>query len=192
MRECRDVVGRSGVREPARLPGGPAAVPPLEPGAGGRGRPDHGPAPVAAGAAHPSRPAQPTIGELASYLLIRHHSAVQLADRVEALGLVRRHRDDDGRRLVRLQLTPAGARRRAALGAAHLEELRRPASLATAAAGLDAAAGAEPHRPLLAPSASERARSRPTGSTGWARLPPAGHPWRAPSDRPPRTRRPWR
>lgn len=64
---------------------------------------------------------------------------------------VRRHRDDDGRRLVRLQLTPAGARRRAALGAAHLEELRRPASLATAAAGLDAAAGAEPHRPLLAP-----------------------------------------
>jgi DNA-binding MarR family transcriptional regulator len=111
---------------------------------------------------HPDPPS-PTIGELASYLLIRHHSAVQLADRVEALGLVRRHRDDDGRRLVRLQLTPAGARRRA-----------------------------EPHRPLLAPSASERARSRPTGSTGWARLPPAGHPWRAPSDRPPRTRRPWR
>jgi DNA-binding MarR family transcriptional regulator len=81
---------------------------------------------------HPDPPS-PTIGELASYLLIRHHSAVQLADRVEALGLVRRHRDDDGRRLVRLQLTPAGARRRAALGAAHLEELRRgapPARLA--------------------------------------------------------------
>jgi sucrose phosphorylase len=109
------------------------------------------------------------------------------------LGLVRRHRDDDGRRLMRLQLTPAGARRRAALGAAHLEELSRLASLATAAAvGLDAAAGAEPHRPRLAPSASEGARSRPTGSTGWARLPPAGHPWRAPGDRPPRTRRPWR
>jgi DNA-binding MarR family transcriptional regulator len=141
---------------------------------------------------HPDPPS-PTIGELASYLLIRHHSAVQLADRVEALGLVRRHRDDDGRRLVRLQLTPAGARRRAALGAAHLEELRRLASLATAAAaGLDAAAGAEPHCTRLDPSASEGARSRPTGSTGWARLPPAGHPWRAPGDRPPRTRRPWR
>ena len=140
---------------------------------------------------HPDPPS-PTIGELASHLLIRHHSAVQLADRVEVLGLVRRHRDHDGRRLVRLQLTPAGARRRAALGAAHLEELRRLASLAAAAAGLDAAAGAEPHRPRLVPSASEGARSRPTGSTGWARLPPAGHPWRAPGDRPPRTRRPWR
>jgi DNA-binding MarR family transcriptional regulator len=66
---------------------------------------------------HPDPPS-PTIGELASYLLIRHHSTVQLADRVEALGLVRRHHDDD-RRLVRLQLTPAGAWRRAAFGAAH-------------------------------------------------------------------------
>lgn len=192
MRECRDVVGRSGYenllasrvalqrflrwsQEQAAVAGLTTAQHQL----------------LLVLRIHPDPPS-PTIGELASYLLIRHHSAVQLADRVEVLGLVRRHRDDDGRRLVRLQLTPAGARRRAALGAAHLEEPRRPASLATAAAGLDAAAGAEPHRPLLAPSASERARSRPTGSTGWARLPPAGHPWRAPSDRPPRTRRPWR
>jgi hypothetical protein len=58
---------------------------------------------------HPDPPS-PTIGELASYLLIRHHSTVQLTDRVNWLG------------------PPAAA----------------------------------------------------------------GHPWRAPGDRPPRTRRPWR
>jgi DNA-binding MarR family transcriptional regulator len=78
---------------------------------------------------HPD-PRGPTIGELASYLLVRHHSAVQLADRAEALGLIRRRRDDDDRRLVRVRLTPAGSRRVAGLGTAHLEELRRLASLA--------------------------------------------------------------
>ena len=84
---------------------------------------------------HPD-PRGPTIGELASCLLVRHHSAVQLADRAEALGLIRRRRDDEDRRLVRVRLTPAGSRRVAALGAAHLEELRRLASLATAVAAV--------------------------------------------------------
>jgi DNA-binding MarR family transcriptional regulator len=85
---------------------------------------------------HPD-PRGPTIGQLASYLLVRHHSAVQLADRAEALGLIRRRRDDDDRRLVRVQLTPAGARRVAGLGAAHLEELRRLGSLAAAIAAVN-------------------------------------------------------
>ena len=83
---------------------------------------------------HPD-PRGPTIGELAASLLVRHHSAVQLADRVEALGLVRRRRDADDRRLVRLRLTPAGERRVADLAAAHLEELRRLAALAAVTAG---------------------------------------------------------
>jgi DNA-binding MarR family transcriptional regulator len=78
---------------------------------------------------HPD-PRGPTIGELASCLLVRHHSAVQLADRAEALGLIRRRRDDHDRRLVRVQLTPFGSGRVAGLGPAHLEELRRLASLA--------------------------------------------------------------
>ena len=82
---------------------------------------------------HPD-PRGPTIGELASCLLIRHHSAVQLVDRVEALGLARRRRDDDDRRLVRLRLTPAGSRLLTALGAVHLEELRRLASMAATTA----------------------------------------------------------
>ena len=80
----------------------------------------------------------PTIGEVASDLLIRHHSAVQLADRVELLGLIRRRRGDGDRRVVRLRLTRAGERRVAALSAAHLEEIQRLAAAAAAVAGPDA------------------------------------------------------
>jgi DNA-binding MarR family transcriptional regulator len=86
---------------------------------------------------HPDQ-AGPTISELAGQLLIRPHSAVQLADRVEALGLVRRHRDDSDRRLVRLQLTPAGRRRVRELDPTHSEELRRLATLAAVTTGLHA------------------------------------------------------
>jgi DNA-binding MarR family transcriptional regulator len=91
---------------------------------------------------HPD-PRGPTIGEVASDLLIRHHSAVQLADRVEALGLIRRRRSDDDRRVVRLQLTRAGERRVAVLSAAHLEEMPRLAAAAAAVAELNAAEAAE-------------------------------------------------
>jgi DNA-binding MarR family transcriptional regulator len=67
----------------------------------------------------------PTIGELADHLLLRHHGAVQLADRAEAAGLVLRRRDDADHRLVRVLLTPAGETVLAELAADHLEELRR-------------------------------------------------------------------
>jgi DNA-binding MarR family transcriptional regulator len=65
----------------------------------------------------------PTIGDVADALLVRHHSAVGLVDRAEAAGLVRRRVDRDDARVVRLALTPAGARRLAHLTTAHLEEL---------------------------------------------------------------------
>ncbi|MFC4009065.1 MarR family transcriptional regulator [Nonomuraea purpurea] len=68
----------------------------------------------------------PTIGELAGYLCTRHHSAVQLIDRVEQLGLVVRNRGGGrDRRVVRLTLTEAGEGKLALLSAAHLEELQR-------------------------------------------------------------------
>jgi DNA-binding MarR family transcriptional regulator len=92
---------------------------------------------------HPD-PRGPTSGELAAALLVRHHSAVQLADRAEVLGLVRRHRDRDDRRLVRVRLTPAGTRRITALGAAHAEEFHRLAALATTARRTSAAAKSHP------------------------------------------------
>lgn len=70
-------------------------------------------------------PGGPTIGQVADYLLIRHHSAVELVDRTERAGLVVRVRDDTDHRAVRLQVSADGARILAALSAAHLEELSR-------------------------------------------------------------------
>lgn len=70
-------------------------------------------------------PAGPTIGEVADYLLLRHHSTVGLVDRAEAAGLVHRVRDEADHRVVRLRLTEEGARRLEALSALHLEELER-------------------------------------------------------------------
>lgn len=67
----------------------------------------------------------PTIGEVADYLLLRHHSAVGLVDRAEAAGLVERTRCEDDHRIVRLGLTEDGAARLEALSALHLEELER-------------------------------------------------------------------
>jgi DNA-binding MarR family transcriptional regulator len=67
--------------------------------------------------------AGPTIGALADSLLLRHHSAVGLVDRAEAAGLVRRRVDPDDARVVRVALTPTGARRLARLTDAHLDEL---------------------------------------------------------------------
>jgi DNA-binding MarR family transcriptional regulator len=67
----------------------------------------------------------PTIGDVAEHLLLRHHSVVGLVDRAAEAGLVERHIDAADHRVVRLALTPAGARRLATLAAAHIEELRR-------------------------------------------------------------------
>ena len=70
-------------------------------------------------------PRGPTIGEVADYLFIRHHSAVGLVDRADAAGLIRRAEDPDDRRAVRLSLTAAGAAALARLSALHIEELGR-------------------------------------------------------------------
>lgn len=67
----------------------------------------------------------PSIGEVAHHLLLRHHSAVELVDRTVAAGLLERADDPDDQRVVRLRLTPAGAEKVEALAAAHLEELSR-------------------------------------------------------------------
>lgn len=67
----------------------------------------------------------PTIGELSEYLVLRHHSVVELIDRAAGAGLVRRERDSDDHRVVRLALTADGRRRIEQLSQLHLEELRR-------------------------------------------------------------------
>ena len=67
----------------------------------------------------------PTIGDVAEYLQLRHHSVVGLVDRAEAAGLVRRVGDSYDARVVRLSLTPIARRRLMSLAAVHLEELSR-------------------------------------------------------------------
>ncbi len=87
---------------------------------------------------HPD-PRGPTIGEVAGYLLVRHHSAVELIDRAVAAGLVARQTDSEDARTVRVTLTPLGAERLEWLAASHLEELGRLNSqLHSLWAGLDA------------------------------------------------------
>ncbi|HET8872139.1 MAG TPA: MarR family winged helix-turn-helix transcriptional regulator [Gaiellaceae bacterium] len=71
---------------------------------------------------HPD-PEGPTIGDVAGYLLLRHHSAVGLVDRAESAGLVARRKDPANHCVVRLKLTPKGSAKLEALGELHLEEL---------------------------------------------------------------------
>jgi uncharacterized protein YeaO (DUF488 family)/DNA-binding MarR family transcriptional regulator len=73
-------------------------------------------------------PRGPTISDIAGYLLLRHHSAVELTQRVGALGLIRRVSDPDDGRVVRLALTDKGSDALQRLASLHLEELSRLAS----------------------------------------------------------------
>jgi DNA-binding MarR family transcriptional regulator len=66
-----------------------------------------------------------SIGELAERLLIRHHSAVGLVQRLIASGYVARAKDPGDARRVHLELRPRGEKLLARLTAAHRDELRR-------------------------------------------------------------------
>jgi DNA-binding MarR family transcriptional regulator len=67
----------------------------------------------------------PSVGEVAEYLLLRHHSAVELVDRAVKAELVRRVVDADDQRVVRIELTDQGHDTLNALARAHLDELSR-------------------------------------------------------------------
>ncbi|MDY0884798.1 MarR family winged helix-turn-helix transcriptional regulator [Dongia soli] len=66
-----------------------------------------------------------TISELANYLLIQHHSAVELVDRLVALDLVNREQDKTDKRKVLVSLTPAARERLKHMSVVHIAELRR-------------------------------------------------------------------
>jgi DNA-binding MarR family transcriptional regulator len=67
---------------------------------------------------------RPRIAEVAERLQIHHHSAVELVNRLEARGFIRRERGSEDRREVMLQLTPKGERVLRELSLHHREELR--------------------------------------------------------------------
>src|SRR5215467_9617733 len=76
-----------------------------------------------------------TVGALAERLQLRHHSTVELVDRSEARGLVRRAPHPGGRRQVIVALTAAGAGLLRRLSLAHRTELRTVAPRLAAALG---------------------------------------------------------
>jgi len=67
----------------------------------------------------------PSVGELADYLVTKHHSVVELIDRAVDVGVVERRRDAADQRVVHLLLTPLGEEKIESLTRLHLEELRR-------------------------------------------------------------------
>jgi DNA-binding MarR family transcriptional regulator len=86
---------------------------------------------------HPD-PRGPTIGDLADYLVVRHHSAVGLTDRAARAGLVVRHPDPERPSVVRVALTDLGREKLEALATVTLAEI---AQLGPTMAALWAALG---------------------------------------------------
>ena len=68
-----------------------------------------------------------TVGDLAHHLLLRHHTAVGLVDRLVRASLVVRTHDEGDRRRVLLTLTARADKVLTKLSATHLMEMRRNA-----------------------------------------------------------------
>jgi DNA-binding MarR family transcriptional regulator len=78
-----------------------------------------------------------TIRTLAERMALKHHSAVELIDRLESGGLVRRSRGQGDKREVRVSLLPRGAKLLERVARGRLGELKtRGAALADAIATL--------------------------------------------------------
>lgn len=66
-----------------------------------------------------------TMGEMAEWLQIKHHSAVGLVDRLESQNLVKRKRDKNDKRVVCIGLTRKGERILEKLAALNKQELKK-------------------------------------------------------------------
>jgi DNA-binding MarR family transcriptional regulator len=94
---------------------------------------------------HPD-PAGPTVGEIADYLVLRHHSAVGLIDRAVGDGLVQRIPDAASKSVVHVTLTPAGTHKLNTLAETHLQELAHLGpTMRTLWQALEPADGDTPH-----------------------------------------------
>lgn len=76
---------------------------------------------------------RPRIRDVANRMLIQHHSAVELVNRLEDGGYVRRERAEGDRREVLVELTSKGERVLAELALHHHEELQDAAPALVAA-----------------------------------------------------------
>jgi len=105
-------------------------------------------------------PRGPTVGDVATYLMLRHHSAVGLVDRAEKAGLIVRSQDPDNLSVVRLRLTDRGSRQLEELSEQHLEEL------AHLAPTMHALWDAVEHAADRGPDGARHPAARPDGSAG--------------------------
>jgi DNA-binding MarR family transcriptional regulator len=71
----------------------------------------------------------PTIGQAAQALGVRHHSAVELAQRAESCELIRRERDPLDQRRIHLVLTDRGRQQLEALTREHLPRIKTLAEM---------------------------------------------------------------
>lgn len=90
----------------------------------------------------PAPEAPPSVGNIATWLRIQHHSAVELVDRAVARGLVRREHDSDDRRRVLVHLTQDGEALLGQLSQLNQQELQShaPALITALQRVLDSAA----------------------------------------------------
>lgn len=65
-----------------------------------------------------------SVGDLAEFLLVRHHTAVELVDRMTRLGLLTRIVDDGDSRRILVKLTRKGEQKLQTLSKIHFEELQ--------------------------------------------------------------------
>lgn len=66
-----------------------------------------------------------TVGYVAERLIVKPHTASELIDRLETLGLVRREPTQSDRRRALLRLTPSADATLSSLSSVHREEIRR-------------------------------------------------------------------
>lgn len=98
-----------------------------------------------------------TVGYLSERLQLRQNSTVELVDRLEKKGLVRRRRDAEDRRRVIVEVTAKGERVLARLSLHHLETVASARGLVRA---LDALTKRSPAREQNRPATDGRARKR--------------------------------
>ena len=65
-----------------------------------------------------------SVGDLADFLLVKHHTAVELVDRMTKLGLLKRTIDGADSRRMLVSLTRKGEQRLRTLSRIHFEELQ--------------------------------------------------------------------
>ena len=115
--------------------------------------------------------AKPTVGALAWLLQLRHHSTVELLNRLVRRGLVRRQRSDADQRAVLIFVTPKGQRVLERLTLLHRNELRRngPAllrALTSVFIDLDLFGADEPSAETPGTSGRPRKSKRPRSPAG--------------------------